>query len=116
MENLVDIQSRIAKLEEQAKVIRSREFDTTVQEILSKMTAFGITLKDLKAEPRTGPSRTSVATNKTAKSAKKKSGGVVAAKFRGPNNELWSGRGLMPRWRRAQLEQGKSKDDFLIKL
>jgi DNA-binding protein H-NS len=39
---------------------------------------------------------------------------VVAAKFRGPNGETWSGRGLTPRWLAALLAQGKTKDEFAV--
>ena len=49
MGNLLDIQSQIEKLQKQANDIRTREFDKTVQEILAKMQAFGITVKDLQA-------------------------------------------------------------------
>jgi len=40
----------------------------------------------------------------------------VAPKYRNPANpeEVWSGRGMTPRWLASYLQQGKSKDDFLI--
>jgi DNA-binding protein H-NS len=39
----------------------------------------------------------------------------VAAKFRGPAGETWTGRGARPRWLVAALRGGKRKlDDFLI--
>jgi DNA-binding protein H-NS len=40
---------------------------------------------------------------------------VVAAKYRGPNGETWSGRGLTPRWLTLLLAQGQSKEEFAIK-
>ena len=48
------------------------------------------------------------------KAATAKSGASVAAKYRGPNGETWSGRGLMPRWLSALVAQGQAKDSFLI--
>ncbi|WP_296444256.1 H-NS family nucleoid-associated regulatory protein [Rhodoferax sp. UBA5149] len=39
----------------------------------------------------------------------------MAAKFRGPNGEAWSGRGLTPRWLAALVAQGQSKEEFSIK-
>ncbi|MBP6718011.1 MAG: H-NS histone family protein, partial [Rhodoferax sp.] len=39
----------------------------------------------------------------------------AVAKFRGPNGETWSGRGLMPRWLSALVAQGKTREDFAIK-
>ena len=47
MSNLIDIQSQIEKLQKQASEIKTREFDKTVQEIVVKMQAFGITARDL---------------------------------------------------------------------
>ena len=47
MSNLIDIQSQIEKLQKQASEIKAKEFSSTVQEILAKMQAFGITVKDL---------------------------------------------------------------------
>lgn len=120
--NLIEIQGQIEKLTKQASEIRAREFDSTVQEILAKMTAFGITLKDLrpkktvksgksKSKPNTPASRAS-----GAKKAKSKfAGSVVAAKFRGPAGESWSGRGLMPRWLAGHIALGKNKEDFAVK-
>jgi DNA-binding protein H-NS len=103
MNNLIEIQNQIEKLQKQANEIRAQEFDKTVQEILAKMTAFGITLKDLEAVK----GRTRKAASPATKPA--------AAKFRGPNGETWSGRGLMPRWLAALVAQGKTKEEFAIK-
>lgn len=121
MGNLIEIQSQIEKLQKQASEIKAREFDKTVQDILAKMQAFGIGLKDLQP----GKGRGAKAKSKTAAAAKgvgskvkkpvSKSATVVAAKFRGPNGESWSGRGLMPRWLTALVAQGQSKEEFAIK-
>lgn len=119
MSNLIDIQSQIQKLQKQAAEIRSREFDATVQDILSKMEAFGITVKDLQARTTTrGKSRGKPVVKTSAKVAVGRKKGVkspVAPKFRGPNGENWSGRGLTPRWLASLIEQGKSREDFAIK-
>ena len=116
MGNLIDIQSQIEKLQKQANEIKVREFDRTVQDILAKMTAFGITLKDL--QPRKGAARksgTSAAGNPAPRSKNKNAGAVVPAKYRGPNGETWTGRGLMPRWLAALVAQGRARDEFAIK-
>lgn len=120
MSNLIEIQSQIEKLQKQALEIRTREFDKTVQDILAKMQAFGITLKDLQpGKARGGKGRSKIAA--VAKGApgktkrKPKEAAVVAAKFRGPNGETWSGRGLTPRWLTALVAQGKTKEEFAIK-
>jgi DNA-binding protein H-NS len=120
MSNLIEIQSQIEKLQKQATEIKTREFALTVQDILAKMQAFGITVKDLQVgRVRSTKSKGKVA--RVVKSApakakkKEKSASVVAAKYRGPNGESWSGRGLTPRWLAALLALGKTKDDFAVK-
>jgi DNA-binding protein H-NS len=45
----------------------------------------------------------------------KMKGRKVVAKYKGPNGELWAGRGATPRWLVAVMkEEGKKRDDFLI--
>ena len=119
MSNLIDIQSQIQKLQKQASEIRAREFDATVRDIRGKMQAFGITLKDLQVtEPGRGKGRGRPASKgnvKVASLKKKVTSTPVAAKYRGPNGESWSGRGLTPRWLASLIAQGQSKEDFAIK-
>ena len=121
MSNLIEIQSQIEKLQKQAAEIKVREFNKTVQDIVAKMQAFGISLKDLQPGKRRGAkTRTkAAATAKNAGKKVKKNGGksapVVAAKYRGPQGETWSGRGLMPRWLSALVAQGQTKEEFAIK-
>ncbi len=117
MSNLVEIQSQIEKLQKQASEIRSREFDKTVQEIRAMMDAFGITVKDLSSGKSRGAKSKSkkVAATRVGGPGKKKSTSVLAAKYRGPAGETWSGRGLTPRWLAALLAQGKTKEEFAVK-
>ncbi len=123
MSNLVDIQSQIDKLQKQANEIRVREFDRTVQDILAKMSAFGITSKDLQSRKGGAKSSGKGAAAKVGKAGgknvskrapSKSAGTVVAPKFRGPNGETWSGRGLMPRWLSALVASGKTKEQFAV--
>lgn len=118
MTNLIDIQSQIEKLQKQANEIKAKEFHSTVQEILVKMQAFGITVKDLQTAR---PARAGKATGKRGSSAvvkkerpTKRSANPVAAKYRGPNGEAWSGRGLTPRWLSTLIAQGQSKETFAV--
>jgi DNA-binding protein H-NS len=41
-------------------------------------------------------------------------GGKVAPRFRGPDGETWSGRGLRPKWLTALMEQGRKLEEFSI--
>jgi DNA-binding protein H-NS len=120
MGNLIDIQSQIEKLQKQANDIKSKEFAATVHEIQAKMQAFGITIKDLQsikvAKGGRGKAKPSLA--KVPKAAKmpkvRKASAPVAAKYRGPNGESWSGRGLMPKWLSALVAQGQTKESFSV--
>ncbi len=118
MSNLIEIQSQIEKLQKQASEIKAKEFKNTVQDILAKMQAFGITTKDLQsAKPakatKGGHTKKAVASGKPAKVGKN-AGVVVAAKYRGPNGETWSGRGLTPKWLAALIAQGQNKESFAV--
>jgi DNA-binding protein H-NS len=118
LSNLIDIQSQIEKLQKQANEIKAKEFNTTVQDILRKMRAFGITVKDLQGGQMAN--RQKKVQNKKSpfspKAEKKSSraGGTVAPKYRGPNGETWSGRGLTPKWLSALIAEGKTKESFEI--
>lgn len=118
MGNLIDIQNQIEKLQRQAADIRSREFDATVQDILAKMQAFGITLKDLQGAQRKGskarPVRAKARPAAKTKRSSPAKGGTVAPKYRGPNGETWTGRGVTPRWMAALIAQGRTKEEFAI--
>lgn len=114
MSKLIDLQSQIANLQKQAEEIRAKEFEATIVEIRQKMAAFGITVKDLQsAKVKAKPGRKAkAAADKPAKA--KKVAAAVAAKYRGPNGETWSGRGLTPKWLATLLAAGSTKEQFLI--
>jgi DNA-binding protein H-NS len=115
MSKLIDLQSQIASLQKQADEIRSKEFEATVVEIRQKMAAFGITVKDLqstKIKAKAGRKSKAVASVKPAKS--KKPATAVAPKYRGPNGETWSGRGLTPKWLASLVAAGGTKEQYLI--
>ena len=116
MSSLIDIQGQIEKLQKQADEIKAKEFDKTVLEIVSKMQAFGITARDLKSvSARGSKSKGTAKLPRSGAKAKKRPAAAVAVKYRGPNGETWSGRGLTPRWLVGLVAQGKNKEDFGIK-
>lgn len=41
-------------------------------------------------------------------------GGKVAPRFKGPEGETWSGRGLRPKWLSALIAQGRKLEEFAI--
>ena len=46
--------------------------------------------------------------------SRRDTGTPVAAKFRGPNGETWSGRGIPPKWLTALEAQGRNREEFRI--
>lgn len=122
MSNLMELQSQIEKLQKQVNEVKAKEYASTIQDILAKMKAFDITIKDLqsaKPAPSVKSAKTAKgksAERKPAKAAKasRKAAQPVPAKYRGPNGETWSGRGLTPKWLAALVAQGQSKESFAI--
>lgn len=113
MTKLQNIEAQIAKLQKQASELKAKEFDKTLQEILAKMDAYGITLKDLQAAMSKGVA----GRGRKAAAPKKKShlaGAKVGPKYRGPDGQTWTGRGQAPRWLADLVSQGRSREEFLI--
>ena len=103
MTTLLDIQNQIAQLQKQAEQIKATEHANAVQDIKSKMAAYGITIADLQGSGKPRAAKVSG-----------KSGTPAPIKYRGPNGETWTGRGLMPRWLAAQITLGKTKESFAV--
>ena len=51
------------------------------------------------------------------KKSRKSSSSTISAKYANPANpsQTWTGRGLAPKWLKTLIEQGRSKEEFLIK-
>lgn len=117
MTTLSEIQAQIKHLQAKEAEIKAKELNAALQDIVEKMQAFGISLSDLRPllppAPR-GKAKTVGAESAADTSKKRSSSRAVAVKYRGPNGESWSGRGITPRWLAALLAEGKSKRDFLV--
>ena len=119
MKSLVELQTEIETLQQQASELRNREFDRTVADIVAQMAAFGITLAQLKSvikkAPAARPGRPK-GRKAAAKQAAKQAGtrGPAKIKFRGPAGETWSGRGKTPTWLKGLLAAGRQADDFRV--
>lgn len=97
MASYEELMNKAQKLVAEAEKIKQKEVDKVIAEIREKMKVYGLTARDLGVtEPR-------------ARKSKR------AAKYRGPNGELWSGgRGRKPAWVVKIIESGKSIEDFKI--
>ena len=83
-----------AALEKQIAEATKLEQANALAQIRAIMDEFGIAPTDL------GSAR---------KQSNAKKSGTVAAKYRGPNGETWTGRGRQPKW------VGDNREDYLIK-
>lgn len=94
-----DLMNQIAELQRQAEAMRRDEKAAAVARIRDIMREFDLKLSDLGMPSRENAGRRS----------------TVAPKYRHPETgETWSGRGQPPRWLRAELEAGKTREMFAI--
>ena len=103
MSNLKELMARKAELEKQIEELHSSSRKEVLAQIKALMEGAGLTTADLE----TGGKKPS------AKSSA--SGAKVAAKYR---NEVtgasWSGRGLKPKWLKAELDAGRKIEEFAV--
>ncbi|MFC7461552.1 H-NS family nucleoid-associated regulatory protein [Hydrogenophaga defluvii] len=98
MASYAELMAQAKALMEQAEKSKRAERAEALAAIKAKMAEYGITAADLGGATRAG------------KAAKVKG----EAKYRGPNGELWSGKGRRPAWANEALAAGKSLNDFAI--
>jgi DNA-binding protein H-NS len=83
-----------------------------------KGAAKGAAKRAAKVAAKGGASKRGAARTDTGASARRQPRGKrskVAPKYRSPDGETWSGRGLKPRWLTALLAEGRKIEEFLIK-
>jgi DNA-binding protein H-NS len=101
MPTLSELLAQKAALEKQIQDTQREERASAVAQIRSLMSEYGLTLADLGGRapaPR-----------------KSGGGGKVAAKYRNTaTGDTWSGRGLQPKWLRAELAAGRQLEDFAV--
>ncbi|WP_101047638.1 H-NS histone family protein [Macromonas nakdongensis] len=97
-----ELVSQAQALMQQAEQVRKQELANVIAGIKAQMREYGITVEDLGGNSGAG-----------RKAAAPKS--KAAAKYRGPNGELWSGGpGRKPDWVKAALAAGQDLDTFRI--
>mgnify|MGYP000022267519 FL=1 len=103
------IQQQIAELQRKAASIRAVERAAALANIKSLMATFDITAHELSGKTPTGNVGTAVSSEK-----KRSQGSKVPAKYRDATGNVWSGRGLKPRWLRDAVASGATVESFLI--
>lgn len=111
MSNIVSLQQQIneheAKINELQKQINAELTVARTQAIVKAqeiIREFDLTASELGLSGKV-----------SKKGLAKDKGNVVAPKYKDPDSDkTWTGRGKAPGWMSAQLEAGKTKQDFLI--
>ena len=88
-------------LDKQIEELRQTELRSAIEQVRQLIAEWRLTAEDC------GFKSVAASVSKKAKSA-------VAAKYRGPNGETWSGRGRAPKWLEALEAQGRQRAEFSI--
>src|SRR5690606_42377 len=99
MSTYLELKAKAEKLLQQAEEARQKEIAEVIADIKNKMALYDLTPEDLGFTGR--GSRKSKGVN---------SQGAVQPRYRGPEGQLWSGRGRQPAWLKEAIGQGKSKE------
>ena len=104
MASIAQLLEQKAALERQIAEAQREAKSTAIAQVKSLMAEHGLTMADLSARsPAAAPK------------AKSAGGGKVAVKYRNAaTGDTWTGRGLQPKWLKAQLEAGKQLSDFAV--
>lgn len=102
MATLSELLAQKAELEQKIAETERAERADAVAKVRALMSEYGLTLADL-------GTRAAAAPRKAASSGK------VAAKYRNAaTGDTWSGRGLQPKWLRAELAAGRKLEEFAV--
>ena len=104
MASIAQLLEQKAALERQSADAQREAKSAAIAQVKALMAEHGLTLADLSARaPAAAPK------------AKPAGSGKVAVKYRNAaTGETWTGRGLKPKWLKAQLEAGKQLSDFAV--
>lgn len=101
-----ELEAKSRELEKLLDAARKEDRKAVITQIKTLMEEHGLTVADLGS--------TSVGNGR--KATAKKAGSSVPPKYRHPQSgQEWSGRGLTPKWLKAEIDAGKALDTFLIR-
>jgi DNA-binding protein H-NS len=112
--SLVQLRQQIARLETQAKKLEETEGTRkrkAVTEVRALMRKLGVELADLQTPDSPKAPRVVASKPKREKSAR----APVPVKYRNTETgDVWTGRGLTPRWLAALEAAGRTRDEFKL--
>ena len=102
----LQVQKQIQSLQREAERLRMQEMEGVIDRIKVAITEYGITAEQLGfGSPSNGV---------VAKKTSNKAPSAGKAKYANGQGQVWGGMGPRPAWLRAELEAGKSLEDFLV--
>ena len=102
------------RIELEAQIEAARVKHCAIEAIKADMQSAGVTIEDL-GYGSIKPARDKPFVDKQLKwPVNSTKGQRIAPKFKGPNGETWSGRGMKPRWLKQALTGGASQENFRI--
>jgi DNA-binding protein H-NS len=103
MATYLELRAQAEKLLAQAEELRAGERVEAIRDMKEKIAAYDVSAQELGFAFGSSPRKSSAIKGKSP-----------AAKYKGPNGELWSGRGRQPKWMVSALAAGKKVDEFRI--
>jgi DNA-binding protein H-NS len=102
MSTLSELLAQKAALEQKILETQRSERADAIAKVRALMSEYGLSLADLGTRAAAAPRKTG-------------GGGKVAAKYRNAvTGDAWSGRGLQPKWLKAELAAGRKLEDFAV--
>ena len=101
MANYKELLAQREALDKQIEELRQAELRSAIDQVRQLIAEWRLTAEDCGFKS-------------VAASGLKKAKSAVAAKYRGPNGETWSGRGRAPKWLEALEAQGRPRAEFSI--
>ena len=106
MQTYAELMAQIQTLQKQAEELRQAELASVIAEIRQKIRDYGLTAADL------GLVAAPAKSDEPSRAGKR---AAVKPKYEDPaSGKTWSGRGVMPKWMKAALDAGHSREEFLI--
>lgn len=117
--SLAELNSLGAKLSKRKEKLEKGQLGKVRAKVMALLRKEGLTLQDLVKTSSSAAAAAPRPAKKGKGGGKGKAGGAgrkVAPKYRNPNNpkEVWTGRGVNPRWVTELLAQGMTKEQLLI--
>lgn len=107
MSTYKELKAQAEALMKQAEEMRLQETASAIADIKAKMELYGLTVHDLGGG--------SAASKSPAKRKKRTDSGLpVPAKYKDSNGNVWSGRGIKPKWLQEALSRGNKIEDFAV--